>query len=74
MQLSEKERILQRRGERVKMLRDRCGWTQEELAAKVPCSVRTIVRIEGGRSHGSPLVYERILAALGVPEGKGGRA
>ncbi len=74
MQLSEKERILQRRGERVKMLRDRCKWTEDELAMKVSCSVRTIARIESGESHGSPVLYARILAALGVPEGKGGRA
>ncbi len=52
-------------GERMKRLRERKAWTQEQLAATSGVSVRTVQRAEEGVMSADTL--GTLAAALGVP-------
>lgn len=47
----EREAIDPRIGERLHALRRRKGWTQERLAAQVPCSKVVVVQLERGQQR-----------------------
>jgi DNA-binding XRE family transcriptional regulator len=53
-------------GENVKELRQKLGWTQQELADKVVVSRPTITQIERGTMLPNILLSKDIAAALGV--------
>ncbi len=48
-------------------LRERRGWTQEELAEKSSVSARTIGMLENGQSKPHMPTRRRLLQALGFP-------
>ena len=58
--------LLQRLGERIRALRDRCGLTQEGLAEKAGLSRGYIARLETGRQDPSATTLAAIAKALHV--------
>jgi transcriptional regulator with XRE-family HTH domain len=54
-------------GEIIRLLRQRRGWTQRELAERAGVTQTTIVRLEGGRSEAMISTIRKIAEALGVP-------
>ncbi len=50
---------------RIKELRSKAGWTQEELGAKAGVSRQTIISIEGGRYDPSLSLALKLAALLG---------
>lgn len=51
-------------GARVKELRKRQGLTQEQLSEKINIGVRSLVKIETGKSFPSPETLEKLTAAF----------
>ena len=56
-------------GATVKRLRNKRGWTQEELATRLGCARNTIARIETGTRRPSLPLLERLARALKVGVG-----
>jgi XRE family aerobic/anaerobic benzoate catabolism transcriptional regulator len=59
--------FLQALGDRLRMLRTRCGMTRRGLALLSGVSERYIAQMEGGRGNGSILLLRALAAALDVP-------
>lgn len=53
-------------GNRVRILREKQGWTQFELAEKVECSMVYIALIEGGSKKGSFNMLFKLKDIFGV--------
>ena len=53
-------------GSRVRLERERKGWSQEKLAERADISTKTIYRVEIGQSTASDNLV-KVCAALGVP-------
>jgi len=56
-------------GATVKRLRNKRGWTQEELATRLGCARNTIARIETGNRRPSLTLLERLARVLKVGVG-----
>lgn len=56
-------------GLRIRALRKKHGMTQQELANAIGCIVSNVQHIEGGRSHGSVPLLERIAKVFRVDVG-----
>jgi transcriptional regulator with XRE-family HTH domain len=63
-------RLVKRIGRNVKRRRERQGWTQAELAAKVGVHRITIARLEGGGKGPSWALLERLARVLRVKPGR----
>lgn len=59
-----------RRGMKLKVLRQKRGWTQATLAEKVDVARVTIARVESGISRPSLALLERLAKALRVKVGE----
>ncbi len=57
-------------GERLRRLRDRRGWTQEQLAGQLECEQRVISRYERGVSLPQPSMLFLLASAFEVSIGK----
>jgi transcriptional regulator with XRE-family HTH domain len=55
------------RGELIRLLRRRKGWTQRELAQRAGVTQTTIVRLERGDTEPVISTIRKVAEALGVP-------
>ena len=55
-------------GQAVKLLRQKCGMTQGQLAERCGMSVNAISLLENGRTNPQKATLERICKELGVPQ------
>ena len=62
--------LVKRIGRNVKRRRERLGWTQAALAAKVGIHRISLARLEGGGTGPSWALLERLARALGVKPGR----
>lgn len=66
MGIQEDKKIIQETAERIRRLREKRNWTQEELAKKAGLDGNSVAKIERGESKPYGVTITKIAKALGV--------